>query len=320
MMGRHSILASAGLSMVGLLALSGCGGGSQSGSAIPPVSIVTPSPTPTPTPTPTPSPSPTPTLVFAEEFNTGTLDRAVWNVEGPAFWVNNELQAYVDEPEVISFGTPAGADGGALILKPVYRPGYVTPTGRVADFVSGRINTSGNVEMTYGRAAARIRMPAATGVWPAFWMLGYGQWPDAGEIDIMEYVGDPSWTAAAIHGPGYSGETPFVKRQNFPAGTPAGPDVTGWHEYAVERTEDAVVFFIDDREFYRVTRTDVAQYGAWRFDRPQYVILNFALGGVYPQKVNGITAPYYGMPQSTADRVANGEIQMEVDWVRIWSK
>lgn len=254
-------------------------------------------------------------LVFSEEFNSGTLDRSVWNVEGPTFWVNNELQAYVDEAATISFATPVGADGGALVLKPVYRAGYVTPTGRTTDFVSGRIDTRNHVDVTYGRIAARIRMPDAAGVWPAFWALGYGQWPDSGEIDIMEYVGVPSWTAVAIHGPGYSGDTPLVKRQDFPAGT----DVTQWHEYSVERSADAVVFYVDDREFYRVTRANVEQYGPWRFDRKQYLLLNFAVGGNYPHNVNAITTPYYGMPQTTADKIARGELAMEVDWVRVWS-
>lgn len=297
---------------LGALALVSCGGQNSSGRA-PPVS----GPLQTPTPTPTPSPSPTPagTLLFSDEFDSGRLNREIWNVEGPAFWVNNELQAYIDEATTISFANPDGAEDGALVLKPVSRPGFVTPTGRVTDFVSGRINTRDRFDVTYGRIAARIRMPDAVGVWPAFWMLGYGQWPDAGEIDIMEYVGVAGWTAVAMHGPGYSGDTPLVQRQDFPIGT----DVTGWHEYAVERAADSVTFFVDDREIYRVTRADVEQHGPWRFDRTEYLILNFALGGTYPNAVNGITSPYYGMPQETADKVVRGEVAMEVDWVRVWS-
>jgi beta-glucanase (GH16 family) len=253
-------------------------------------------------------------LVFADEFNTATLDRTKWNVEGPDFWVNNEVQAYVDSAETISFTAPAGADGGALTLRPVYKPRFITPSGRSTDFVSGRINTSQKFDLTYGKVEARIRMPDATGVWPAFWMLGYGNWPDCGEIDIMENVGEKGWTNAAIHGPGYSGNTPLVQRQNFPA----GQDVTGWHIYTVERGVDTIIFSVDGREFYRVTRTMVQAYGAWRFDRQQYLILNFALGGVYPNAVNAVTTPYFGMPQTTADRIARGEVAMDVDWVRAW--
>ncbi|MDE0934034.1 MAG: hypothetical protein OSA47_10580, partial [Novosphingopyxis baekryungensis] len=73
-----------------------------------------------------PASSPGSTL-FADEFNAGALDRSKWNVEGPAFWVNNEQQAYVDTPETIQMlpeGSVEGADGGVLALKPVFREGY----------------------------------------------------------------------------------------------------------------------------------------------------------------------------------------------------
>jgi beta-glucanase (GH16 family) len=309
--------------MVALLALlAGCGGGSGA-AAVSVAPAAAPAPAPTPMPSPAPAPTPSPTagyrLIFADEFNAGTLDRSRWNVEGPALWVNNELQAYVDSPETISFANVAGADGGALVLKPVRRAGFVTPGGRRTDYVSGRINTADKVDVIHGKVEARIRLPDAMGVWPAFWLLGYGSWPDSGEIDIMENVGDKvggrAWTNAAIHGPGYSGDTPLLQRFVFPA----GEDVTGWHVYGVERTADAVIFTVDGREYYRVTRAMVELHGPWRFDRKQFLILNFALGGVYPAKVNGVTAPWQGLPQATLDRVDRGELAMAVDWVRVWA-
>lgn len=301
----------AGFLAIVLAGLAGCGG-DEGGSG--PVGGV-PSPAPTPTVSPSPGVTPVLKLAFSDEFNSATLDRSKWNVEGPAFWVNNEVQAYVDSPETISIGTPAGADGGALILKPVYKQGFKTPTGRTTDFVSGRIDTNSKFEITYGRVEARIRMPDAAGAWPAFWLLGYGLWPDCGEIDIMENVGDKAWTSSAIHGPGYSGNTPLVSRQTFPS----GQDATGWHVYTVDRAIDSIVFSVDGREVYRVTKPMVEAYGQWRFDRPEYVILNFALGGVYPNAVNGVSAPYFGLPQSTVDKIVAGQIGMEVDWVRVWT-
>lgn len=256
------------------------------------------------------------TLIFADEFNSGSLDRSKWNVVGPEFWVNNEQQAYVDSPETIRFlpaGAVPGAQGGVLVLQPRFSQGFKTPKGRTADFISGRINTRDKFEFTHGRAAARIRMPDAVGVWPAFWLLGNGKWPDTGEIDIMEYVGEKDWTGVAVHGPGYSGETPLVNKFFFEDGT----DVTSWHEYAVEWTDQAMVFKVDDREIYRATRPMVEHYGEWVFDTPKYLIVNFALGGAYPFKTNGIERPYNGLPAETVERIKAGEIMMEVDWVRV---
>ncbi|WP_128893291.1 family 16 glycosylhydrolase [Erythrobacter sp. HKB08] len=254
-------------------------------------------------------------LLFSDEFNSGSLDRSKWNVIGMDFWVNNEQQAYLDSPDTIQFASSAqGADGGVLILRPVYRPGVDTRADRNADFISGRINSKGNFDFTHGRAEARIRMPDARGAWPAFWLLGNGQWPDTGEIDIMEYVGEKDWTAMAVHGPGYSGETPIVGRRYFPE----GQDATGWHTYAVEWTDQKMSFEVDGDTFYEVTRAEIEQYGPWRFDTPKFLILNFALGGAYPYKVNKIEEPYNGMPQSTVDAIKRGELVMEIDWVRVY--
>ncbi|GMN03065.1 glycoside hydrolase family 16 protein [Erythrobacter sp. MTPC3] len=255
-------------------------------------------------------------LVFADEFNAGELDRDAWNVVGMDFWVNNEQQAYLDSAETIQFADGVeGADGGALVLRPVFKPGVDTLAEREADFISGRINSRDKVEVTHGRIEARIKMPDAEGVWPAFWMLGRDQWPGTGEIDIMEYVGETDWTGVALHGPGYSGETPIVNKFFFDDGT----DATDWHVYAVEWTADAVLFEVDGRLTYRATKPMVENYGDWRFDNDKYLILNFALGGAYPFKTNRIEQPYSGMPQSTVDQIKAGDVAMYVDWVRVYA-
>ena len=256
-------------------------------------------------------------LLFAEEFDAPQLDRSKWNVIGPDFWVNNEQQAYVDSPETIHIlpaGSVEGSDGGVLALQPRYSANYRTPDGRSVDFVSGRIDSRGRFELTHGRAVARIRMPDAVGVWPAFWLLGNGAWPDTGEIDIMEYVGEADWTGVALHGKGYSGETPIVNKYFFEPGT----DATQWHEYSVEWTADQILFKVDGRLTYRATRAMVEHYGPWSFDTPKHLILNFALGGAYPYKTSGIDAPYPGLPASTVERIRRGDIAMHVDWVRVY--
>lgn len=255
-------------------------------------------------------------LIFADEFDGTELDRSKWIVIGPDFWVNDEQQAYVDSPATISLlQGMKGAEGGVLMLRPVFKPGVDPHPDRKADFLSGRIESKGKFDFTYGRAEARIRMPDAVGVWPAFWLLGNGKWPDTGEIDIMEYVGEKDWIGVALHGPGYSGETPLVNKFFFPAGV----DVTDWHTYAVEWTEDAILFEVDGHLIYRVTRPMVEHYGKWRFDNRKHLILNFAMGGAYPVKTNGIKTPYVGVPQETVEQVKTGTVAMLVDWVRVYA-
>ncbi len=254
-------------------------------------------------------------VVFFEDFSTGTLDRSKWNVIGPGFHVNDEQQAYVDSSLVITFikGNAEGAKNGALVIRPVFRKNAISFNGKTFDFLSGRIDTSEKVEFTYGTAAARTKMNDASGLWPAFWALGNGDWPDTGEIDIMEYVGEGDWTGVALHGPGYSGDTPLVNKYFFRKGT----DATQWHVYSVDWTEDALLFRIDGELIYRATRPMVENYGRWAFDNPKYLILNFALGGAYPGKTNGVKEPYYGLPSSTVDLIKQGDAKFMVDWVKI---
>ena len=249
-------------------------------------------------------------ILFADEFSGSALDRTHWNVIVTGRTVNNEQQAYVDSPEVLA------VVDGALVIRPRYRQGFKTPEGRSFDFISGRIESRGKVSFTYGTAAARMKLPAGAGLWPAFWALGDGRWPDIGEIDIMENVGDPAWTSVALHGPGYSGNTPLVMRSPFSG----RDDAAGWHVYAVDWTPDSLVFKRDDREVYRVTRPMVETHGRWAFDNPKYLILNLALGGNYPKGVNGATTPYPGLPEATVRSIQKDEPQVLVDWVRVTSR
>ena len=257
-----------------------------------------------------------PALLLFDDFSGGQLDRSKWNVIVTGRTVNNEQQAYVDSTDTIAVGTgpeTGGAENGALVIRGRSRQGFKTPEGRAFDFISGRLESRSKFEFTYGTAAARIKLTAGAGLWPAFWALGTGRWPDTGEMDIMENVGDPTWTNFALHGPGYSGNTPLVSRQHFTH----GGDITGWHVYSMEWSNDALVFKVDAAEEYRVTRTMVEKYGRWAYDNPKFLIVNLALGGQYPQSVNKVAEPYIGLPQSTVDLIAADKAVMVVDWIRV---
>ncbi len=255
-------------------------------------------------------------ILFFDDFSRGALDRSKWNVytTGPAF--NRELQAYVDDGRTISFMAPGeveGTDSGALVLEVRHEPGFTTPDGQTFDFLSGRIHTRAKFAFRYGTAAARMKLPAGTGFWPAFWAIGDGEWPQSGEIDIMENVGDPAWVSAAAHGPEYAGEAALVNRYYFDSRQPA----TSWHVYRVDWLPDEMVFKVDGNIIYQVTRPMVDFLGPWVFDNDKYLILNFALGGTYPFKTYGVTAPYYGLPQDTLQRIRAGQARVYVDWVRV---
>jgi beta-glucanase (GH16 family) len=255
-------------------------------------------------------------IFFFDDFSGNRLDSTKWNVVTTGQVVNNEQQAYVDSPATIYTvqGFDAeGARNGALVIRPLFSRGFTTREGKKFDFISGRIDTRNKVEFHYGSVAARIKMTEGTGFWPAWWILGTGRWPETGEIDIMEFIGQKEWTNAAVHGPGYSGNTPFVKRDSFAVKNP----VTNWHIYSVDWHPDSLIFKIDGREYYKVTRPMVEQYGKWAFDTNKFLILNFALGGAYPGGVNKIKEPYFGLPAASVDLIKKGRCKIWIDWVRI---
>jgi len=256
---------------------------------------------------------------FADDFDGAAIDRSKWTPIVTGRTVNNEQQAYIDSAETlyIVHGADAeGADGGALAIQPRFHEGYTTPEGRKFDFTSGRLEGRGRYEFIGGVVSARIKLAAGDGLWPAFWTLGVGRWPDTGEMDIMENVGAPGWFSVALHGPGYSGNTPFVKRRPFPGAT----DVTAWHVYSMEWRPQSIAFSVDGTEFYRVTSDMSQPYGRWAYgerDSAKFVILNVALGGNYPHAVNHTDTPYAGMPAATVDLIKTGRPRMLVDWVRV---
>ncbi len=253
--------------------------------------------------------------IFFDDFSSPALDSSKWNVELTGLHVNNELQAYVDSTATISFlkGEESGAQNGALVLQPRFSPGFITPDAKKFDFISGRVNTKNKFDFSYGSASARIKLTEGAGLWPAWWLLGNGNWPETGEIDIMENIGEKDWANAAAHGKGYSGDAGIVNRLYFSQNN----DVTNWHIYAVDWTPDSMIFKYDGISMFRITKPMTQFFGEWAFDSPKYLILNFAVGGIYPYKINGIKEPYFGLSAFTLEQIKAGKSKMLVDWVRV---
>lgn len=258
--------------------------------------------------------------VFYDGFGGSSVDTSKWNIDvTQSTQYNNELEAYTSSPDnvrIVHGREAAGADdNSALLLQAHYEPGYITPAGNMLDFTSGKIDSAHKFDIAHGTISARMKLPAGIGYWPAFWLLGYGSWPATGEIDVMENIGDPSWVSAATHGPGYSGDAAPVNRGYF--ASMRLPDVSAWHTYSVRWTSDAMTFYVDGRMFFNETRPMIEFFGQWAFDNPKYLILNLALGGIYPYKMTGVTRPYYGMDQQTLDSVKAGQGKVLVDWVKV---
>lgn len=236
------------------------------------------------------------TLVMADEFNTdGELDNSIWNYEigtGQNGWGNNELQYYTDRTENVN------VENGYLLLT-AKEENY-----NGSSYTSARLTTQGKLEQTYGRFEARIRLPYGKGLWPAFWLLGSdcetNIWPQCGEIDIMEYLGDnPNTIFGSVHGPGYSAGEAVTKDYVLENDRYD----TGFHVFGIEWSPDYINYYVDDTLYQQITPADVP--GEWVFDHPFYIILNVAVGGNFPGAPNAETI----FPQT-----------MLVDYVRVYQQ
>jgi beta-glucanase (GH16 family) len=232
-------------------------------------------------------------LVWHDEFDGGMIEKSNWTYDlGAGGWGNGEAESYTARPE------NARLENGNLVIEArqeKYEGSYYT---------SARLKTQGLQEFQYGRIEARLKVPSGFGLWPAFWMLGSdfngSNWPDCGEIDIMEYIGkEPDLIMGTAHGPGYSGALGISKwnRQTYNI-------ADDFHTYAIEWDPDQIRWFYDGVQYHTVSRDDVGDR-KWVFDHPFFIILNLAVGGQLPGPV-GLDTVF--------------PAQLLVDYVRVYEK
>ena len=276
---------------LGVLLVFGCQGGQpaliSTATSVAPTETQTPEPAAVPTatgiPTSTPFPTPAPIpvaeepgweLVWQDEFEGDSINSSNWNFDlGGWGWGNGEAQYYTDRPE------NARVENGLLVIEArqeKYEEKYYT---------SARLLTQGLQSFQYGRIEARIKVPSGAGFWPAFWMLGSdfqrnpddpydSNWPDVGEIDIMEYVGrEPDLIMGTAHGPGYSGALGIGRwnRQDYAI-------ADDFHTYAIEWDYEGIRWFYDGEQYFTLDREAVGDR-EWVFDKEFFILLNLALGG-----------------------------------------
>ena len=233
-------------------------------------------------------------LTWQDEFNDIPADKlpdaTKWTYDlGAGGWGNAEWQTYTKSSQNVAIDLVDGV--GCL---------KITAGFDGSTYTSARIKTQGLFEQGYGRFEARIKLPYGPGIWPAFWLLGNNKetvnWPQCGEIDIMEYKGqEPNIVHGTIHGPVLYGGKAIT--QTF--GLENGRFDTDW-------TEENIDFYVDETLYKRITRTEVeSKKGEWVYDHPFFIILNLAVGGNFSGYPNEFTI----FPQT-----------MYVDYVRVYKE
>lgn len=235
-------------------------------------------------------------LVWSDEFNyKGLPDSTKWNYEtGGHGWGNNELQYYTAKRLA-----NARVGNGKLVIE------ARKEKWKGSEYTSARLVTKGKGDWKYGRIEVRAKIPRGRGTWPAIWMLASTtplQWPDDGEIDIMEHVG---FHQGFIHGSIHS------KKYNHVIGTQKTDTIfiadcsSAFHVYALEWTEEKIDVFVDKQKYFSFSNEHTGK-DAWPFDQPFFLLLNIAVGGNWGGQ-KGVDPKIW--PQ-----------RMEVDYVRVWER
>ncbi len=217
-------------------------------------------------------------LVWHDEFDdkSSTLpNENNWYYEtAEPGWVNNELQTYI-----------AGKKGNiqtAEVSRGTLKIRAIKDGDRV---YSARLNSRGGNGRNgkgwkYGYFEASLKLPKGKGTWPAFWMMpvASSNWPDCGEIDIMEEVGCvPNEVSSSIHCKAYYHA---INTQKTAKKTLAGAQ-DEFHTYALEWDETEIKTYVDGVLLFRYKPEDYGQRNAqtWPFDKEFEVKLNLAWGG-----------------------------------------
>lgn len=212
-------------------------------------------------------------LVWSDEFNyTGLPDSTKWGYD-TGYIANNELQYYtksrIENSRVV--------DGNLLII------------GRNEQYknwkyTSARLITDGKYSWTYGKVEARMKLPVGQGIWPAFWMLGQNihtvGWPACGEIDIMEHINNENLLHGTLH---------WENGDHVQSGGSTPCDVTKFHNYSLEWDKDSLRLFLDDKRYWGLNIKDGVN-STDEFHKPQFILLNLAIGGDWPKNPDQTTA------------------------------
>ena len=219
---------------------------------------------------------------FSDEFNyNGTPDTSKWGYDlGGGGWGNQELETYTDLPKNVY------VSNGLLHIT------ALKESLGSALYSSARMVSKNTGSLLYGRIEAYAKLPASPkGSWPAIWMLPnkyvYGNWPNSGEIDIMEQVSfDPLNVHFSLHNSVNYGGNSHTET------TMIATDTSAFHKYRVDWTPYAVRGYYDDLLIFTFINPGTGS-NQWPFDQPFHLLMNIAIGGSWggSQGVDGQVCP-----------------------------
>lgn len=232
-------------------------------------------------------------LLWQDEFTGSTLNAENWSYDignGNWGWGNNELEYYRAENAWVS---------DSVLTIEARQESY----GGFS-YTSAKIKTYGKKSFQYGRIDIRALLPEGQGIWPALWTLGdnlnSAGWPDCGEIDIMENIGDKNTVYAALHWEYEGSHADAGGSKTLPSSVYNFAEA--YHVFSVFWDENSIKWYVDDQKYHEI---NISGGDMSEFHQSHWFIFNVAVGGNWPGNPDASTV----FPQ-----------QMKVDYIRVFNK
>ncbi|AGE52396.1 (1-3)-beta-glucanase [Paramecium bursaria Chlorella virus CvsA1] len=238
------------------------------------------------------------TLVWNDEFVGNIVDSTKWtyDISPSNYNMKNQQQVYTTNE------TNVRVYNGNLEITALNDNGYITSgwvdSRRKFDFFPDVANNINGVLLE-----TRLKLPhPGQGFWPCVWLnptniSRYGASPGSGEIDLMETINDMKTMFPTMH---WGGPTPETKGKAWDKILPSSETwADDYHVYSLYWEVDTITMFIDGDEVLQVRSKSVDPNGWYTaypgagenapFDAPFYIIMNFAIGGNWPNPSDDTT-------------------------------
>ncbi len=240
---------------------------------------------------------------LSDDFDAPAIDLTKWNNFGPNYW--DKVSHWSKDNDILG--------GGLLRLRAEKKTGFQNddPQQKKTDLVAGYLDTFGKFSQRYGYFEARMKLPTAAGLWPAFWLMP-DRGPNAGdapgenakrrstsdggmEFDIMENLA--VWGTCrynvAMHWDGYAKKHKMIGTENVYV----SPDKDGFITSGLLWLPGQAVYYCNGQE---VARWEDPRISAV----PSYIIFTLPRGGWDGNDPDGT-----GLPDDFV-----------IDYVRVWQR